>query len=387
MRGRAWSAAVAAVVLAGCTPASQQPSAAWAQVALPPHAHIASLAVAGDGVLVGGYTDPGTTTGGQTQDEAAPLLIRVAAGGSVGSVALHPAEPYAAVADLISLTVAGDRVHAIGKAVGGAHANPRLTVWDGTLSGAGLTSRPQGFFTFGGHDAGPLLGTEVVAGAPVIFGSRTTDDGPEGLVWTYRGGTWTQQAADPALVSTPDRELGFGALARWSGYLVVAGDELGLTGGLDQRPSAFVGAPTGGWRQLTLPLPDGLLPAARQLSRATSVACPEAEGACWMAGWARGRALVWPLSLTADGAASAGAPATLAGDPPADGDPAAVVTLVDGHPAVFTNAASPTLQLGCADGWRSLAAPTPAVTAALATADRLYAVAGGALWVLPAPHC
>ncbi|MCB0910898.1 MAG: hypothetical protein KDB60_04690 [Propionibacteriaceae bacterium] len=367
----------ALVLLAGCTAAAPQPEPAWQQVDLPTGVRPASLAATGTELLVGGVTPT----------EPGPRLLRVQAGAVTGEVEPVTSDPYAQVADLVDVTAAGDDVYAIGRAIGGAHANPRLSVWDGSLASDRLVSRPQEFFTFGGHDAGPLLGTVVVDGEPVIVGSRTTATGSRGVLWTRTGTTWTQQDRDvAALASSPDRELGFSGVDTLGPLVVIAGDELGLAGGLTQSPTAFAGTVTGEWQSVHLPVPD--LPAVGgQLSRATGVACPATGETCWFTGWARGHALAWPVTIAADGTLAAGTPAALPGDPPSDTDASARVTLADGHPAVLTNAASPTLQYGCPDGWRTLPAPPGVAVALTAAGDALYAVAGDALWRLPTPSC
>ena len=148
-------AALVAGLVAGCSPLP-----AWQQVELPEGVRPVSLAAAGDGVLVGGQQVAGP----------APALLHVRGTGVAESLQPAPAEPYAEVAELSSVTVAGDAVHAIGRATGGAHGNTRWTVWDGSLAERRITNRPQEFFTFGGHDAGPLLGTLVLGDRPVIVG-------------------------------------------------------------------------------------------------------------------------------------------------------------------------------------------------------------------------
>jgi hypothetical protein len=379
MMGRLLPAGVLVALLSACVPAPALPTAptgfAWQQVELA-GVRPASLAVAGGGLLVGG----------RTADAPAPRLLRLTGGSVAGELRLEPADPNAAAADLVRLTVAGDDVYAIGTMIAGAHSNPRLTVWDGTLGSAVLSSHTQEFFTFGGHDAGPLLGTVAVDGGPVIFGSRVGERGPYGLLWTRRGHTWSQQASRAALASTPDREYGFSALARSGDRLVVSGDELGLAGGLTQRPVVFVGDVAGEWQQVALPVPD-LPVVAGQLSRATSVACPAGPGTCWVGGWVRGHALAWPLDVPASGAPSVAQPAVLPGDPPSGNDPATLVVLAGAIPVVFTNATTPSVQRGCPTGWQGLAAPPGRVTAAAAAPDGLYAVAGDALWRLAAPAC
>jgi len=364
-------ALVAAVLTAaGCTVAP-----AWQQVHLPPDVRPASLAITDDGLLVGG------------QRAGHPILIRLS-GITVGrEFVLDANEPAAEDAELIAVAADGDEVNAIGRWFGGAHSNPRLTMWDGTASGNLLTSRPQDFWTFGGHDAGNLLGIEHLAGQPVIFGLRSEAAGIEGVVWTRAGHTWTKHPdLDPSLLSNPDRVVSFTALDRLDDRLVVAGDEVGLAGGLHQRPSVWVGSPDGPWTQALLPVPDNLPPASGQLSRATSLACADGAG-CWVAGWVRGRAAVWSVAVGSDGAITPAQPTLLPGTPPSGGDPSALVTLVAGRPLVFTGAATPDLQLGCPDGWRPLTPPAGTVTLLLASASGVYAVTGDTLQRLEPPAC
>lgn len=369
----------AAAVLTGCVPGAPPrtpgapPEAAWLQVALPAGVRPAALAVAGADLLVGGLATPGP----------APRLLRLAEGRVAGEFSLLPADPNAASADLVHLTASGDRVYAIGTMIAGAHANPRLTVWDGSLGAATLTSRPQEFFTFGGHDAGPLLGTVVVGGRPVIVGSRADANGPHGLAWTLAGRTWRQRPSDPVLASTPDRVLGFGGVATFGDRIVVVGDELGLAGGLRQQPVVFTGTASGDWRQGALPLPDE--PGAGEPSRASGVACSAAG--CWVAGWGRGHPLTWPVAVDASGTASPGPVVVLPGEPDGGNDPTALVALAGGRPVVLTNAASPSTQFRCPDGWRTLPGPPGLASALATTGEWAFAVANGALWRLAVPAC
>ena len=362
--------AAAALVVAGCTTAVP-----WRPVELPAGFLPASLAAAGDGLLVGGHSSTG------------PGLVRVTGVTAGTSFSLEPREPAATDADLIWVTADGDDVYAVGRWFGGAHSNPRLTMWDGTASSNQLTHRPQEFFTFGGHDAGNLLGIEVLGGRALAFGLRTGTTGIEGVVWTRAGQTWTRHVdLDPSLVSSPDRVVGFTALGRLGDRLVVAGDELGLAGGLNQQPSVWVGTPEGPWTQKLLPIPAELAPVAGQLSRATSVACDDAAG-CWVTGWVRGRPVVWAVGIAAEGEVTVGQAAVLPGTPAPGVDPEALITLVAGRPVVLTGAAAPTLQLGCPDGWRSLAAPTGTATVLHAAAGGLYAITGDGLQRLDPPRC
>ena len=372
LRRTASTAAACAVLLliaGGCTTPP-----AWQRVTLPVDFRPTSLASSRDGLLVGG------------QRAGGPALLRVTGTTAGAGFVLDPREPAAEDADVIAVTVDGDELNAIGRWFGGAHSNPRLTLWDGTDSDNLLTSRPQEFWTFGGHDAGNLLGIELIAGEPVIFGLRSAATGIEGVVWTRSGHTWTKQVrVDPSLVSNHDRVVGFSALDRFGDLLVVAGDEVGLAGGLNQRPSVWVGSPSGPWTQALLPVPSDLPPVPGQLSRATSVACT-GEG-CWVAGWVRGRPAVWSVGIGAGRAITAQQPTVLPGTAGASDDPTALVAVVDGRPVVATGADSPGLQLGCPDGWRTLTPPTGSASVLQATTSGLYLISGDRLERLDPPRC
>jgi hypothetical protein len=78
--------------------------------------------------------------------------------------------------------------------------------------------------------------------------------------------------------------------------------------------------------------------------------------------------------------------AALPGDPPQGNDPRALVTVVAGIPVVATNAAAPSVQVGCQGGWRTL--PSPGVaTSLVASGTSLFAIASGILQRLDAPTC
>ena len=377
LRRTSWTAAaIAAAMLAaaGCT-VSAGATPAWQRVVLPPNVRAASLASGGDTVLLGG------------QAEGHPVLLRIDGLKTGATVALDPREPPAADADLISVTIDGDYLFAIGRWFGGAHSNPRLTMWDGTISTNVLTSRPQALFTFGGHDAGNLLGIEVIAARQVVFGLRSETTGIEGVVWTRSGKTWTKHVhLDPTLVSSPDRVVSFTALDRLGDHLVVVGDEVGLAGGLTQQPSIWVGSPDGPWTQALLQLPADLPPVAGQLSRATSVACADGAG-CWVAGWVRGRPVVWGIDIGIDGSITPRQPTVLFGTPPSGADPIALVDLVADRPVVLTGAGEASLQLGCPDGWHALPAPTGTATVLQAATAGLYAITVDGLQRLEPPRC
>lgn len=351
-------ALLAGLLLGGCTAPP-----AWEQVETG-DVRPAALAAGQDAVLVAGASGSG------------PALLRLDAAGSK-RFELDPAEPYAAQATLVVVAGSGSTVDAVGTVVGGAHGNPRWTVWDGTENPPRLVSRPQGFFTFGGHDAGPLIALLETPSGPVIVGSRTTNTGSRAVLYVRKGSTWAPTPSPIALASTAEVQLGFSAAATSGDRMFIAGDELLLSGGLDQRPAVWTGSGSE-WRLVELPT-SGIT--GTGLARATSVACNET--ACWLAGWVRGHPVVWSLD-PATGAATL--LATLPGELPAGNDPRALVSVVGGVPVVATNAATPSVQAGCPSGWRALATPGR-VSALAASGSSVYAIAGDVLNRLDAPTC
>ena len=123
-----------------------------------------------------------------------------------------------------------------------------------------------------------------------------------------------------------------------------------------------------------------------QLSRATSVACDEGSG-CWVAGWVRGRPIVWAVGVAADGAITPREPTVLAGTSLSGADPNALLTLVAGRPVVLTGAVAPSLQLRCPNGWRTLAAPAGTATVLQSAASGLYAITTAGVQRLDPPRC
>jgi hypothetical protein len=341
-----------------------------------------------DRVDVGGVTPWAMTAGAQRlfvagSLGASPALVAIEPGRSELHFSSQPQEPYAETARLTAVTLVGDSIAAIGSTTGGAHGNSRWTIWDGTIASATLTSRPQRFFTFGGHDAGPLLGTALVGGRLVVVGSRTITAGTRAALYVRSATTWSELPTPAELTSDASRELGFTGFAALGDRLAIVGDELGLVGGLDQRPALWVGIPGGPWQQLRLPIPDEL--SGPGLTHATSIACVGTE-LCWVAGWAHGRAIVWQVELADSATPRVSQTSLLPGAAGEGADPIALLTIVDRRPVVAPNAAGSALQLGCANGWRELPGPGP-VRALAATTDRLYAISQDGLWSLAAPTC
>ncbi|MCE1174680.1 MAG: hypothetical protein LWW77_08760 [Propionibacteriales bacterium] len=349
-------ASIAVALLVGCAP-----TPTWTPIAMDATAE--SLIATDTGVLVGGHQ-------GQ-----APFLAELTNHG-IAPVALHPNEPYAAAATLVRLAADGPDRYALGTAIGGAHSNARWTTWSGTPQA--LTNHPQEFFTFGGHDAGPLLGVAVVSHRPTIVGVRTTQTGMRAALYTADGTRWVAGPNEPTLSSDRTRELSFTAVTSVGDDLVLVGDELLLRPDLPQSPSAWIGRP-GQWRQLLLPVPDGL--SGPGPVWATSVAC--ADQRCWIAGWAHGRPVVWQVETSGPTVVSTGV---------LDGSDTtitatALVTVNQGRPVVAVNGATPTIQLGCGATWRTLPPLPGPVQALTGTAAGVYAVSDGQVRFLDAPSC
>ncbi len=384
-----WPLIVAAAVLvSGC---STSPS--WRQVELGT-LQPASLAGAGDQLLVGGSTS------------GAPTLARISATGQSSTLTLHPDGPEAEAAELVQLAVHGDQVQALGTMISGAHSNPRWTVWDGSLAASSLTSHPQEFFTFGGHDAGPLLGADWVDGKPLILGSRTTASGARAALYQNSGSTWRESAERPAeLASTKTSQLGFSALASGGEQLVIAGDEVLLTQPLQQRPLVWVGSPGGAWTRLE-PTIAGAQGAG--LARAQAVTCPADGDTCWVAGWVHGQLLTWTITTGANPSVGpAEAPTgSAAGTAAGSTDPVPEIGLWRGRPVLAGNGPQADLFVRCDAGWRELPLPgdgsitvqpdqsnSPApsaqttVRAMAAVGDRFYVLIGKSLWVIDHGPC
>ena len=135
------------------------------------------------------------------------MLFVVDASGAARPVPLHPNSPYAKVADLVSLAARGDEVVALGAAHGGAHANPRWTVWAG--SPQRLDEYPQTFETFGGQSAGGLLDIVFTSDGPVIAGTwAAMEGGLDAAIWLPRGQKWIrQESAGTALANTKEIQV------------------------------------------------------------------------------------------------------------------------------------------------------------------------------------
>lgn len=338
-----------------------------------------SLVAAGDELLVGGQASGG------------PALARLSPSGARIELALTADGPEAQAATLVRLAARGDQMQALGTMTSGAHSNPRWTVWDGSLVAGTLTSHPQEFFTFGGHDAGPLLGVDWVAGQPVILGSRTTATGARAALYQGSGTIWRELSDRPGeLASTATSQLGFSALASTGENLVIGGDEVVLSQPLLQRPLIWVGRPGGAWTRLE---PITSTTDGSGLARAQAAAC-SSDGSCWVAGWVHGGLVTWSVTTgtqpSVSGPELPAGTASVAVSSNGSSDPVPQLAIWQGRPIVAGNGAEAGLFVRCDAGWRSLSVPSgsPGPVAALASAgDRLYVLIGPTLWAIDRSPC
>jgi len=271
--------AVVLLALAGCTtpdapsPDSQPESTrtpdrpAWTEVELPGDVSPVTLTELPDGLLVGAR-DEGAVAG-----RMAPRLLRLR-GDAWRGVPLEPRSYYARLARWRSVVSDGRRVFALGAFPGGAHGNPRVTTWAGTLRD--VHEEPQQWTTFGGSNAGGIVALALGREQPYVVGSWWVDGpGLDISLWSRRGSRWVRgSSVGTPLASADDRMVTVASAAIGpGGDLLLAGSVIDLGGGsVTERAAVWSREPTAGWH-LTI-LPGG--------TRATSARC-DPDG-CLIAG-------------------------------------------------------------------------------------------------------
>ena len=292
-----------------------------------------------------------------------------------GTGPLVPSEPYAASARIVSAASAGGVLYLIGGRAGGAHGNTRWTVWDGTVAGP-VTSRPQEFFTFGGQDAGPLLGTVIVDGRPIIVGSRGGKPAPRQRC--------TPSTARSGTRSTPCRS----AVGERAGARPHRRD----VGRLHDRHRRGQRPGDGCWRRT-----DTGAVRRHRGRRMAPDRPPRTDGSARSPSRHRGRlrrrdVLGRRLGEEPDRVGGVarrwvvGPTTAFMGDVAGADDPSALLTIVDGRPLVVTNASTPSAAVRCSGGWTRVRAPAQA-TAIAALGSDAYLVAGDRLWRATVPAC
>lgn len=171
-----------------------QKSAGWQEISLPsPGAQILEFMPIGDGMLALGSVP--------ASDGRAP-----AAWTTTDAVLWHPislsvATGYGAQAQFVMGAVAGDRISALGQAYGGAHSNPRPTLWSGTARG--LTEYEQPYTLLGGGEAIGQSAESATDAIFVIVGSwAPTGERYGAASWTSADGAhWTRYSSPLGMAS------------------------------------------------------------------------------------------------------------------------------------------------------------------------------------------
>lgn len=203
----------------------------------------------------------------------------------------------------MSVGAVGGHVMALGQAFGGAHSNPRLTIWSGGTA-TGLVEHEQPFEMFGGPHAIAVNDAAALPGTALLVGQWDGASGRYGAaVWTsVDGSTWHRDADDPALASAVGEQTSaLGAAAGDGGFLVV-GDTLH---GALLSPLVWTSSNGVAWHRIALP--SG--PVASQEGGATANRAACDMNGCVVAGIALGnpwRAMCWPAHGSSVGAGTAG---------------------------------------------------------------------------------
>lgn len=237
--------AALAVLATGCVASKPAPVTAggWQETPLPVSgARALAMAPIDGGLLVlGSVPEP---------KGRAPAAWTTTDGRNWHAVPLRPHSAYAPKSELVLVGVAGGQATVLGQAFGGAHGNPRLTVWSGGT--AGLVEHEQPFEMFGGPHAIAVNGAAALPGTALLIGQWDGASGRYGAaVWTSPDGAdWRREAEDPALASSPGEQTSaLGAAAGPMGFLV-AGDTLrgaGLT------PLAWTSPDGRSWQRIEAP--------------------------------------------------------------------------------------------------------------------------------------
>jgi len=306
--------------------------------------------------------------GGRTVDPREPRLARLDAADSdrprAQAVPLRPVSPYAKNAELVSLAVRGDEVSALGGVRDGAHSNVRWSVWSGTARA--LREFPQGFNTFGGPEAGDLVGivhpdTTPDAG-PVIVGTWSSRHGLDAAAWIRRGDRFERQPASGTVLASSATEQNSPRTAISDGSrVVVLGSVLELGPDIRQVATAWT------WPSRNEQWARGLLPDAGRRSEALAASC-HAE-TCWVFGQVDDRAAAW----TTDSAGRRRvADLPVSSLRTSDG---AAAFRVSGHVgAVFSDGVDGRLLLQTDRGWRLFSTPAGTAGPAAAVGNRIYVV-------------
>lgn len=349
------AAVVAALLLAGCGAGEGRNDQVFERIELDFEPDSVAVGPAGQ-TAIGGHTGSG--------EQTRPIFA-VRIDGRVASRTVVPETPYGQLASLVAVSVS-DRAYALGTARGGAHGNPRWTVWTSNARGDPLIEHEQVFWVFGGHESGTMVAQVATPSGPIVVGSWAGAVGMDVTLWSSDpdGARYTRRdSAGTELASTATRQYEAHGAAADGDLVVIAGEQLDLDRELLRQPVAWL------WegadrpvRRVELPAPEG---------RADSAVC--GAGRCWVAGVAEGRAALWQVWP--------GTPQRVqVADVPVDREATAYVLIRGSEPMVLTTAGGLVRRVG-ANG----AGPSGRVVGAggSADADQFVIVAGSAgrkLW-------
>lgn len=273
-----------------------RPGPGWSRVDLADDGQIVVLAPGPTGLLVGRHDRTAATRSSlQSLDTQT---------GSVRRIPLRHGKGYAAEAQLVSLSATDDRITALGSVRGGAHGNPRWTVWSGDSHG--LHEQPQTFETFGGWDAGGLVGSAYGPDGPILIGSWRAQSGAglDVAVWRVNADRWVRTPVpDPAFRATAQQQPAVSGLAATAERYVAVGSTTLLGTSPRSVPTAWLAYDAEGpWYEIRLPLSTR----GTGTARAEAISC--AAHHCAIAGRRGQEVLAWRLTLNDQQAPVVGAP-------------------------------------------------------------------------------
>lgn len=361
------TAPVALGLVAACTASTSPPTTAattpgttqtailnWRAVTLPGGMTPSTLLRSGGTLWAGGFTGAG-------QDRKPALARTSVTGDGIGFVAVPPtaASPYGQLADIFSLAASGDQLIALGVAHGGAHANPRWSTWALQRDPAqllGLAEQPQLFWTFGGEEAGGLLGAGWDSHGPLIVGTWQGKRGLDGALWRRTGAIWAQTAPPAALVNTATLQVSPVRVDQVSeSSVAVSGSVIDLTDGVRQEAATWRDT-AGQWQRTILTDPG-------KRSQAWATAC---ESDCASVGFRDGAVVVWVGSQSPhrfDLAAT-------------DADSGVVMRSSGTTIAAVSANGKGAVRVGSGASWRALNAPDGTPRSLVEVARTLYLVTG-----------
>ncbi len=173
------------------------------------------------------------------------------------AVPLQASSGYGRQAELTLPAVSGERILALGQAFGGAHGNPRLTIWSGAASG--LVEYPQPVELLGGPRAMAVTASAATSSGALLVGQWDHErGGPGASAWTSPDGREWARVDEPALQSTPDGQTSMRGAAGRGAELVAVGEVRGAGSGSPRTdPLAWSSVDGRGWRRAPLGVPEG----------------------------------------------------------------------------------------------------------------------------------